>query len=206
MQTCLRSHTLALPLSYMVGRDDVGTCSPRGIRTCAHLHTYTTQLPPMPQTAPQHPMLASLHNSMRTPTYTHSTIIHPVNVLYMSTWTYACSVTWIHDIHMQMQTARNIFRMFHLILLFSSTCTLQRAHPTSVPGTVQPCTPSAFLPALTSSPWDFTLSEGRDPVFFQIPHSALPRASSSFVRSLIQNLLVCTIVHLNAEHSNLSEL
>ena len=181
---------------------------PRGIKTCSFLHTYTIWLPRCPSHVTDTPNNPRVHESTQTHEntviYTHPTIIQLIS-------SRACP----HEhTRVQLQEYTMYVRRGKTHVTFSnvpSYAFLQHTPPARPPATgalplhVWPCT-AGCLPALPSSFGDFKLPEGRDPVSLHMPHSAPPRASSSSVRSLIQNILVCTSAHLDAEHTNVKEL
>lgn len=85
-----------------------------------------------------------------------------------------------------MQTAHNISKTIHLILLFSSpTYSRNRLTPFYSQAHAESCTPSAFPPPPTSLSGDLQLPEARVPVFFTFPLDPTQRQLSicSFTHS-----------------------
>lgn len=160
----------------------MGTGMPRGMGACS-CHT-----PPSSHATDtrQHCVFAkSAQTHENTSLCTHSTIIQHVNIPHGSNRTHACSVAWGYDTHVQMQTIHNISKPFHLVLLFSNptsphnglTALHSQAHPLPF------LYPQHLHLGTLSSPRAGTLC-------FSHSHQIPPTASSPFVYSFAQNILV----------------
>lgn len=203
LQTCLRSHRLALPRPHMVGEMTWAPARPRGIGTCS-LHT-----PPSSRATDtrQHCVLANLHKRMRTPPHTldqqssnmqmsRTGPIGHMHVQLHGFMTYTCRCK-LHITFLK----RSILYFYSLVpptpAMGSPHFTPRHTHSPAYP-----------LPFLHPQHLHLgTLSSPRSgSLCFSPSHRIPPRASSPFVHSLTQNVLVCTIAHLNAAHPNLNEL